>query len=97
MQRTFRNEIVVVIFAEVSGAVEGVCDDADSLELGARVGDRFFVDREGLGEEFIGDFFEFTLVGDLAAEEEEAEGKIRCGDARIECGDGLMHKFVQCG
>ena len=88
---------VVVLFAEPPRRVQGASDDADGLELGAGVGDGFFVDGKGLGKEFVGDFFEGGLVGDLAAGDEEAEAEVGGAVASVEGRDGGVHEFVEGG
>lgn len=58
VEGALRDEGVVVVAGEVAGAVQGGGEAADGLELGAGVGDGFFVDCEGLGVELVGDVFE---------------------------------------
>jgi len=73
VESAFSDEVVVVFLAEVSGGMESIGDDTDGLELSPGIRDCFLVDGKGLRKELVCDFFEFTLVCDLAAEEEETE------------------------
>ena len=95
MERGLGDEGIIVLLAEPPRAMQRASDDADGLELGAGVGNGFFVDGEGLGEEFVGDFFEGGLVGDLAAGDEEAEAEVGGAIAGVEGRDGGVHEFVE--
>lgn len=96
MQRAFRDERVVVLLAEVPCCMQPASNDAYSLKLSSRIADRLLVDRESLGEVFVGDFLEIILICDLAAGDEETEGEVGgpC-DAAVKSGEGVVHEFVK--
>ena len=74
MQGSLGDEGIVVLFGESACAVEGSCNDTDSLELGTRIADRVFVDGEGLGKEFVAELLEACLVRYFSAHYEQAQG-----------------------
>lgn len=58
VQCTFRDQCIIVLFAEASCAMEGSSDDAYGLELSSRVAHGFFVDGKRLSEELVCHFLE---------------------------------------
>ena len=79
MQRRLSDQRVVVLLAKAPRHLQGAGDGADGLELCSRIADAVLVDGERLGEEFVGEFFEAALVGDLAARDKEAEAEFGGG------------------
>jgi len=75
VQRALCDERVVVLPAEAPCTVQGAGDAANSLELAPTIADAFFINSKCLCEEFVADFLEAGLVGDLAGGEEKAEGE----------------------
>ena len=88
-------EVVVVVFAEIPGRVQGVGDDAHGLELRPGIRDGFFVHGERLRKELVRHLLELALIRDLSAEEEQAQGQIGSAHAGVKRRDALVHELVQ--
>lgn len=69
------------------------------MELRSTITDTVFVDCESLHEKFVCRFFEATLIGDLAAGDEETEAKLRCAgiDTCVELEESLVEEAIECG
>lgn len=73
MQRSLRDQSIVILLSKASCSLKGTSQNTYSLELRSRVADRIFIDRECLGEELVAEFFKAGLIRDLAAGDEETE------------------------
>lgn len=95
MQRSLRDQRVVILLPEPSGTVQSTRDDAHGLELSSGIADSFLVDSKSLREELVRDLLKAGLIGYLAAADKEAETEIGGPVAGVEGGNGRVHEFVQ--
>jgi len=66
MQRTLRNQSIVIFPSKSSRRMERTRNAAHSLELTSTVTDALLIYRKRLSEELVADFFEPGLVCNLA-------------------------------
>lgn len=97
MQRSFGNKRIIVLLGESTTPMQGTRNDANSLELSARVTDCILVDGKCLREELVADFFESCLICDLTTHHKQSQRKIGAAwiYALIQTVDALMHKPVE--
>lgn len=97
VQSGLGDQCVVVFLGEPARAMQGSRDDADGLELRARVADRILVDGECLREELVADFFEARLVGDFTAHHKQSQRQICASRVHtlVEIIDALVHESVE--
>lgn len=79
MQRTLRNQGVVILPRKPSRRMQRTRNTAHGLKLTSTVTDALFINRKCLSEEFVADFFEPGLICDLACCEEQAEDQLGDG------------------
>jgi hypothetical protein len=86
MQRTLRDQCIVIFLAEIPCRVQCARDDADSLKLRPRITDGLLVYGESLRKVLVCDLFEVVLICNLTAGNEEAKREIsRSVDTGVEC------------
>lgn len=97
MQCGLGNKGVVVLLGESTAAVQGTCDDADGLELGARVTNRIFVDGKCLCEELVADFLESGLVCNFTTHHKQPQCEIGAAGiySLVQVVDALVHEPVE--
>lgn len=98
MQSSLGDQCVVVLFGEATGTMQGTCNDADSLELGARVADGILIDGKCLSKELIADLLERCLVCHFTAHHEQPKCQIRTARVHplVQVIDTLVHEAVEC-
>ena len=99
VQGCFCDQSVVIFFSKPSGALQGPCQYAHSLELRSAIAYAILVDRESLDKEFISRFLEAALVSNLPAGDEETEAKFgsRWIYAGVELNEGLVEEAIEAG